>query len=100
MYTPGGVGVMTFVAGLEPLPTDASGEASGINVNDINYDGYINVTTAGVFVSQTQGGGTASMTIGLYEAGGGTTPEEGFGYIGTSKGENNTTSGRLSRTTL
>ena len=92
MYTPGDVGVMTFVAGLDPLPTDASGEASGINVNDIDYEGYINVSTAGVFVSQTQGGGTASMTIGLYEAGGGTTPEEGFGYIG-AEGGNNGTSG-------
>ena len=89
MYTPGSVGVLTFVTGFAPLPTATPGEASGINVKQIDYGGYINVTTAGVFLSQTQGGGTASMTIGAYEAGGGTAPEEGFGYIGAEGGNNN-----------
>jgi hypothetical protein len=94
MYTPGAVGVITFVTGFDPLPTDTSGEAAGDNVKQIDYDGYINVNTAGVFISQTQGNGTVNMTIGIYEADGssqeGLQPETGFGYIGLEGGNDNT----------
>jgi hypothetical protein len=94
MYTPGSTGVITFVTGFDPLPTDAPDDAVGDNVKDIQYDGYINVTTAGVFISQTQGGGTVNMTIGLYEADGDKSDpdldvETGFNYIGQEGGNDN-----------
>ena len=94
MYTPGSVGVITFVTGFDPLPTGTSDDAVGDNVKDIQYDGYIDVTTAGVFISQTQGSGTVNMTIGLYEADADKNdpdldPETGFNYIGAEGGNNN-----------
>lgn len=94
MYTPGSVGVITFVTGFDPLPTDTADDAAGDNVKQIDYDGYINVNTAGVFISQTQGNGTVNLTIGLYEADAdkGTAeldPETGFNYIGEEGGNNN-----------
>jgi hypothetical protein len=94
MYTPGSVGVITFVTGFDPLPTDTSDDAVGDNVKDIQYDGYINVTTAGVFISQTQGGGAVNLTIGLYEADADKgdvdlDAETGFNYVGAEGGNNN-----------
>jgi hypothetical protein len=94
MYTPGSVGVITFVSGFQALAS-GTGEASGDNVKDINYDGFIEVSTAGVFISQTQGGGTASLTVSLYEADAnndsidGSQAETGLSYIGAEGGNNN-----------
>ncbi|MFN4140933.1 hypothetical protein [Aestuariivirga sp.] len=95
MYTPGSVGVITFVAGLDVL-SSGTGEASGDNVKDITYDDFINVSTAGVFISQTQGNGTVNMTVSLHEADADNNPANGlqaetsFAYIGAEGGNNNT----------
>jgi len=91
--TDGPVAVFTLVDGFAPL--EGVEEATGINVNEIDYDDYINVSSAAIFLSQTTGGATTSFTISLFEAGGGDStehapselsPEEGysgaFSYIG------------------
>jgi hypothetical protein len=87
----GETGVFTLVKGLDTLTSSAG--ATGVyiadpNPNDtkpegIDYDEYLNVTGAGIYISQSQGSPsvTKSFDVNLYSAGGGTTPEEGFGYI-------------------
>ncbi len=61
---------------VDPKPNDNKPEG-------IDYSGYLNVTGAGIFLSQSQGNDLKDLTIKLYEAGGGTTPEDGFNYVGT-----------------
>ncbi|MCT2399616.1 DUF5801 repeats-in-toxin domain-containing protein, partial [Novosphingobium mangrovi (ex Huang et al. 2023)] len=80
----GPVGVFTLVRGLDPLAASTDGQATGINIQDIDYDSYINAPSASIFISQTDGGGTAMFEVALWEAGGGTTPEESFDYIGNT----------------
>jgi hypothetical protein len=92
-YTDGPIAVFTLVSGYAPL--EGVEQATGINVNQIDYDGYINTTGASIFLSQTTGGTTTKMAISLWEAGGGDStdhatgslvPEEGYSgansYIG------------------
>ncbi|RVQ67101.1 hypothetical protein EKN06_09275 [Croceicoccus ponticola] len=76
----GPVGVFTLVTGFAPLETSLNEQATGIDVENIDYDGYINTGNASIFISQSTGG-PASFRVELLEAGGGTTPEESFGYI-------------------
>jgi len=87
----GETGVFTLVTGLDTI-TGAAGATGDYvvdpNLNDaklegIDYDGYLNVVGAGIYLSQSQGSPavTKSFDIELWSAGGGTTPEEGFGYI-------------------
>ena len=84
-------GVFTLVKGLDTIsgPAGATGDyIVDPNPNDaklegVNYDDYLNVTGAGIYISQSQGSPstTKSFDINLFSAGGGTNPEEGFGYI-------------------
>lgn len=90
MYKPGATGVFTLVTGFVPLSTSTTGEAAGDKVQQIDYGAYINTTGAGIFISQTSGGDPIDLTIEVFEAGGGTTPEEGFAYIGTEGGNDGT----------
>lgn len=88
----GAVGVFTFVSGFTPLE-GATPTYTGQNVKQIDYDGYLNVSAASVFISQLTGGTTAKMSISLWEAGGGGTdkapgdllPEEGYSTDPTNK---------------
>jgi T1SS-143 domain-containing protein len=98
MFKPGSTGVFTLVTGFAPLDADGP-DATGDNVNQIDYNGYLNTGGASLFVSQTQGQGAVNLTIDVFEAGGGTTPEEGFAYIGV-EGGNNGTSGAFADDTL
>jgi hypothetical protein len=61
---------------VDPKPNDNKPEG-------IDYGGYLNVTGAGVFISQSQGNDLKSFDITVWRAGGGTIPEEKFAYIGT-----------------
>ena len=61
---------------VDPKPNDNKPEG-------ISYDGYLNVSGAGIFLSQSQGNDLKDLTIEVYEAGGGTTAEDGFDYVGT-----------------
>ena len=88
----GETAVFTLVSGFTNLGSTTKGLAGDSvvdpNTNDkkpegIDYGGYLNVTGAGVFISQSQGNDLKSFDINVFRAGGGTTPEEGFGYIGT-----------------
>ncbi|MBC2667178.1 hypothetical protein H7F51_16785 [Novosphingobium flavum] len=88
--TDGSTAVFTLVRGFVPLPTRGEAtatnqQATGTNVQQINYGSasgdYINTTGAGLFVSQLTGT-HADMRVSLWEAGGGTTVEESFAYIG------------------
>jgi hypothetical protein len=100
-YTDGPIAVFTLVSGYVPLT--GVEQATGINVNQINYDNYINTTSAAIFLSQTTGGTTTKFTISLWEAGGGNSsdhapgsllPEEGYSggaysYIGDQNTDSN-----------
>ena len=100
----GATGVFTFVQGLAPLEL-ASPQYTGQNITQIDYDNYINVTSASVSISQLTGGTSAKLEISLWEAGGGgsadhlTTallPEEGYNANSNNKysyiGDQNTDS--------
>ena len=81
----GATGVFTFVTGYAPLEL-ADPVFTGQNVKQIDYENYINVNSASVFISQLTGGSTADIHFSFWEAGGGGTdkapsgllPEEGF----------------------
>jgi hypothetical protein len=87
----GETGVFTLVTGLDTITGDDGATGDYVvdpNLNDaklegIDYDGYLNVTGAGIFISQSQGSPstTKDFDINLLTAGSGTTPEEGFGYV-------------------
>src|SRR5215472_5076212 len=89
----GETGIFTLVSGFTNLGSGATKGLTGDSVLDpkpndnkpegIDYGGYLNVTGAGVFISQSQGNDLKSFDINVYRAGGGTTPEEGLAYIGT-----------------
>ena len=80
----GPVGVFTLVTDYGKLAT--AEQATGIDVDDIQYGGYINTNSASVFISQVTGGSDTRMLISLWEAGGNgvdmepgdLTPEEGW----------------------
>jgi hypothetical protein len=84
----GATGVFTFVTGYAPLQL-ASPEYTGQNVKQIDYDDYINVSSASVLISQLTGGSTAKIHFSFFEAGGGGTdqapgdllPEEGYSDV-------------------
>jgi hypothetical protein len=89
---PGATGVFTFVTGYVPLD-QADPVFTGQNVKEIDYENYINVSSASVFISQLTGGSTAKIHFSFWEAGGdgdeapsGLLPEEGYSgdqsYIG------------------
>jgi hypothetical protein len=97
--TDGPIAVFTLVSGYVPL--EGVEQATGTNVNQINYDGYINTTSAAIFLSQTTGGTTTRMAISLWEAGGGDStdhatgslvPEEGYSGANSYIGDQNTDS--------
>jgi len=87
----GETAVFTLVTGLDTITGDDGATGDYVvdpNPNDaklegIDYEGYLNVLGAGIYISQSQGSPstTKSFDIELWSAGGGTTPEEGFGYI-------------------
>ena len=66
----GATAVFTFVSGLASLEA-ATPVYTGGNVNQIDYDDYINVSSVSVFISQVTGSGSTSMHLSLWEAGGG-----------------------------
>jgi hypothetical protein len=84
----GATGVFTFVTGYAPLEL-AAPVFTGQNVKQIDYDDYINVSSASVFISQLTGGSTAKIHFSFFEAGGGGTdkapsdllPEEGYSDV-------------------
>ena len=88
----GATGVFTFVTGYAPLK-GADPVFTGQNVKQIDYDNYINVNSASVFISQLTGGSTANIHFSFWEAGGGGNtdkapsalhPEEGYTASGQS----------------
>jgi hypothetical protein len=84
----GATGVFTFVTGYAPLEL-ADPVFTGQNVKQIDYDDYLNVSSASVFISQLTGGSTANIHFSFFEAGGGGTdkapsgllPEEGYSDV-------------------
>jgi hypothetical protein len=85
----GATGVFTFVTGYAPLEL-ADPVFTGQNVKQIDYDDYINVSSASVFISQLTGGSTADIHFSFWEAGGGGStdkapsellPEEGYSDV-------------------
>lgn len=77
MMTPGDTAMLTFVTGFTAVtPPDQTGQ----NINEIDYGGYINTGAASMFISQIQGSGTLTLDMAIWEAGGGTTPEEKNNY--------------------
>ena len=87
----GETAVFTLVTGLDTITGDDGATGDYVvdpNTNDakaegIDYNGYLNVTGAGIYISQSQGSPstTKSFDIELFSAGGGTTAESGFDYI-------------------
>ena len=82
--------VFTLVTGLDVLGSSDGGfqsdyivDHTGPKADGLNYTGYINVTGAGIYISQSEGNTAKDFAINLYSAGGGTSPEVGFDYIGT-----------------
>ncbi|QOF74510.1 hypothetical protein IG197_29690 (plasmid) [Aminobacter sp. SR38] len=76
MFDPGETAVFSFV----------SGQATGTfgDIDNMNYDDFVDVTDAAIFISQTEGSPNTDYTlkIGAFSAGGaGTNPEEGRSYI-------------------
>jgi len=67
----GPVAVCTLVKNFVPLAN--ASQATGGNVNQIDYGDYINAPSAKIFISQTTGSSSlgATMKITLWEAGGG-----------------------------
>jgi hypothetical protein len=95
MYVAGNTGVFTLVTDFDPLAASTTGEAAGVYVQEIDYDGYINTVGAGIFISQTQGGGSVNLTISVFEADANLAtaalePETGFAYIGAENGNDGT----------
>lgn len=97
--TDGPTAVFTLVNNYAPL--DGVDQATGINVNEIDYESYINTNSASIFISQTTGGTPARMLISLWEAGGGDatdhavgslSPEEGYSGANSYIGDQNTDS--------
>ena len=94
--TDGSIAVFTLTTGFVPLPASGDGQATGINVKQIDYDNYLNTPSATLFISQTTGNADAIMKISLVNASfvpdastpdpDDGTPEEGFAgvnpYIG------------------
>jgi len=66
----GATGVFTFVSGYVPLEA-ATPQYTGQNITQIDYDSFINVSSANVFISQLTGGSAAKIHFSLWEAGGG-----------------------------
>ena len=83
--------MFTLVTGLDTITGSAGATGDYVvdpNLSDakaegIDYDGYLNVVGAGIYLSQSQGSPstTKSFDIELFSAGGGTTAEDGFDYI-------------------
>lgn len=81
----GATGVLTFVTGYQPLDS-ATPTYAGINVKQIQYQDYINVSSASINISQLTGGSSAKIHLSLWEAGGAGSdkapgdliPEEGY----------------------
>jgi hypothetical protein len=84
----GATGVFTFVTGYKPISA-ATPTFTGQNVKQIDYDDYINVSSASVFISQLTGGSSAKIHFSFFEAGGGGVdkapadllPEEGYADV-------------------
>lgn len=90
----GATAVFTFVSGFKPLDS-ATPTYTGGNVKQIDYDGYLNVSSASISLSQVTGSGSTRMLISLFEAGGGGVsggdkapanllPEEGYSAPGVT----------------
>jgi hypothetical protein len=88
----GETAVFTLVTGFTELTGQDDGAVGDyIQDNDkgthpeVDYGGYLNVSGAGIFISQSQGGPAVAkeLDINVFRAGGTPpgTPEEGFGYI-------------------
>jgi hypothetical protein len=95
MYVAGNTGVFTLVTGFDELASSTTGEAADVYVQTIDYDGYINTVGAGIFISQTQGGGSVNLTISVFEADANLAtaaldPETSFDYIGAENGNDGT----------
>ena len=82
--------VFTLVTGLDSLGSADGGiqsdyivDHNGPKAEGLNYTGYINVTGAGLYISQSEGNTAKDFDINLYSAGGGTAVEVGFDYVGT-----------------
>ncbi|WP_144097003.1 DUF5801 repeats-in-toxin domain-containing protein [Croceicoccus sediminis] len=86
--TDGSIGVFTLVTGFQPLEDSGTGQATGIDIDDVDYTGYINAPSAKIFISQTEGG-TATFRLAAWEADADKStatldPETGKAYINTS----------------
>jgi hypothetical protein len=66
--TDGAVGVFSLVTDYQALAN--APQATGIDVDDIVYGGYINTNEASIFISQVTGGSDTRFLISLWEAGG------------------------------
>lgn len=84
----GPTGVLTFVTGYAPLDS-ATPNYADINVNQIQYLDYINISGAAINISQLTGGSTSKIHLSLWEAGGqgadkapaDLIPEEGYSDV-------------------
>jgi hypothetical protein len=88
----GETAVFTLVTGLDVLNTADAGAQSdylldhtGPKADGVDYGGFMNVTGAGIFISQSQGNDVKNIDINVTRAGGinGTNVEEGLAYVGT-----------------
>jgi hypothetical protein len=66
----GATAVFTFVSGLDPLELTTP-QYTGQNIKQIQYEDYVNVSKAAIFISQLTGSGAAKIKLSLFEAGGG-----------------------------
>jgi hypothetical protein len=84
MFVPGNVGVFSFVKGQIP--------GTYTDIDDLDYDDFLDVKDGTVFISQVQGNKNTNFTlkISAFSAGGADTdPEEGRSYIDNDLGSGN-----------
>jgi hypothetical protein len=67
MFTPGDSGIFTFVKDYVPL--SGVSQATGQDIDQVQYSGYANVNSASLFISQKQGNTKLDLTMSIYEAG-------------------------------
>jgi hypothetical protein len=78
MFTPGDSAIFTLVENFGLLPASA-GDATGQDLDQILHDGYLDTSSAELFVSQRQGNDLLDISMSIFEAGSGGDDEDSDG---------------------